>query len=57
MKCKKRKYKDTVAAKLAMASTALKDHRRIKNETRIYRCHRCKAYHLTSQPYREKITA
>lgn len=57
MKCKKRRYRDEVAAKLAMASTALKDQRRIKNEIRTYRCNKCRGYHLTSQPYREKISA
>lgn len=57
MSCKKRRYRDEVSAKLAMASTSLKDHRRIKNEIRLYKCNRCKGYHLTSQPYREKINA
>ena len=57
MKCKKRKYRDEIAAKLAMASTALKDQRRIKNEIRTYKCYKCRGYHLTSQPYREKIIA
>lgn len=57
MKCKKRRYKDQIGAKLAMASTSHKDHRRNKNEIRSYRCYKCKGYHLTSQPYKEKITA
>lgn len=54
MKCKKRKYRDPIAAKLALASTSNKAHRRNKNEIRYYKCYFCNAYHLTSQPYKPK---
>lgn len=57
MKCKKRRYRDEVSAKLALVSTSNNAHRRHKTEIRTYRCNRCKGYHLTSQQYKEKILA
>jgi hypothetical protein len=56
MKCKKRKYRDEIAAKLVMADTARKDHRREKNEIRTYYCRYCRGYHLTSQPFKVKVS-
>lgn len=54
MSCKKRKYRDHIAAKLALTSTGKKDQRRTKNEIRYYKCNICKYYHLTSQEYRPR---
>ena len=55
MKCKKRRYRDEVSAKLALVSTSNNAHRRHKTEIRTYKCNRCRGYHLTSQQYKEKI--
>lgn len=30
------------------------DHGTAKAETRYYRCHRCRGYHLTSQPRKDR---
>lgn len=47
--CHKRKYKDKIAAMLALMScnkSGLKGRSRFEN--RIYFCEECNAYHLTS---------
>lgn len=49
--CRKRRYRDRIAALLALAATGRRKHaRNPKQETRIYRCPACKGWHLTSQP-------
>jgi hypothetical protein len=48
MSCSKIRYRDRVAALLALASTARNEQRREKNERRAYRCPKCKGWHLTS---------
>jgi hypothetical protein len=51
--CTKVRYRDRIAALLALASTASKKHTaREKTEKRVYRCPRCKGWHLTSQEAR-----
>ena len=55
VKCKKRRYRDSIAAKLALTQVSAKDHRRIKTEKRIYYCRLCSGYHLTSVPLRESV--
>lgn len=50
MTCQKVRYRDRVAALLALASTGRADQRRDKNEKRAYRCPRCNGWHLTSRP-------
>jgi hypothetical protein len=52
MTCSKIRYRDRVAALLALASTARNEQRREKNEKRAYRCDRCRGWHLTSQERR-----
>lgn len=52
-RCKKRRYRDLIAAKLALEQIASKSHRREKNEQRVYRCYLCRGYHLTSVPLKE----
>lgn len=51
-KCGKRKYRDRIAALLALAATTQNHKARGKDETRAYHCHLCKGWHLTSQPLR-----
>ena len=49
--CRKRSFRDEVAAKLALATIARKDNTaRRKQERRAYRCERCGTWHLTSRP-------
>jgi hypothetical protein len=49
-KCTKIRYRDKLAAKLALARTAHKDgSHRPKAERRVYRCPSCRGWHLTSQ--------
>lgn len=46
--CRKRKFPDLVAAKLALAKIQRKDKpRRPYTEKRAYKCPHCHAYHLT----------
>ena len=47
--CRKRRYRDRIAALLALAGTGRRKRTR-KQETRAYRCPACKGWHLTSQP-------
>ncbi len=51
MRCRdKIRYRDEIAAKLALATARRKDSsRRDKVETRIYACPICHGWHLTSQ--------
>jgi hypothetical protein len=46
--CSKIRYRDRIAALLALASTGRADQRREKNEVRAYRCPDCGGW-LTSQ--------
>jgi hypothetical protein len=50
--CSKIRYRDRIAALLALASTGRADQRREKNEVRAYRCPDCRGWHLTSQRHR-----
>lgn len=43
------RYRDRIAAELALVSTGKNDQRRAKNEHRSYRCPDCKGWHLTSR--------
>jgi hypothetical protein len=46
----KRRYRDKVAALLAMAEAQRKDGaRRAKMERRAYRCPKCRGWHLTAR--------
>lgn len=55
MKCSKIRYRDRVAALLALANTQHKDSStRTKTERRAYKCPNCKGFHLTSAPLRKK---
>lgn len=48
--CAKRRYRDKIAAKLALASIQADDSSaRPKTERRAYRCPRCRGWHLTSK--------
>jgi hypothetical protein len=50
-RCSKRRYRDRIAALLALASVQRKDgSRRPKTEQRAYRCPDCHGWHLTSRP-------
>lgn len=54
--CRKIRYRDKLAAKIALASTGRK-RGRAKDEQRVYRCPECRAWHLTSHaasPTREE---
>ena len=51
MSCAKRRYRDPIAAKLALATIRQRDNsNRPKTETRWYRCNLCGGIHLTSKP-------
>lgn len=49
MTCRKIRYRDRIAALLALTSTGRAEERREKNEKRAYRCPNCHGWHLTSQ--------
>jgi hypothetical protein len=51
-RCRKIRYRDEVAALLALESTGRRAHKREKEEKRAYRCPRCKGWHLTAQSKR-----
>lgn len=49
-RCSKRRYRDRIAALMALASIRRKDgSRRRKTEQRAYRCLNCNGWHLTSR--------
>ena len=49
--CGKVRYRDEIAAKLALASAQRKDgSHRAKTEKRAYRCPKCRGWHLTAKP-------
>lgn len=51
--CTKRRYKDRIAALLALENTGRKRHTgRQKDERRAYRCPDCCGWHLTSKDER-----
>jgi hypothetical protein len=52
----KRRYRDEVAAKLALSRIATFGEQRETMPTRAYPCPICRGWHLTSQPRREKPT-
>jgi hypothetical protein len=50
MTCRKRRYRDRIAAQLALSTIQTKDKTdRDKTERRAYRCPTCKGWHLTSK--------
>jgi hypothetical protein len=49
VKCSKVRYRDAIAAKLALLSTQRNQQRRSKDERRAYRCPDCRGWHLTSK--------
>ena len=52
-KCTKRRYRDRIAALLALESTGRKRHTgRPKDERRVYHCPDCRGWHLTSEKRR-----
>lgn len=52
-KCFKIRYRDEIAAKLALATIKNQDKAgRPKTERRAYRCPDCGGWHLTSRRYR-----
>jgi hypothetical protein len=52
-RCRKIRYRDRVAALLALASTGRNKHAsRAKEERQAYRCKECNGWHLTSRPPR-----
>lgn len=55
MPCKKIRYRDRIAALLAMANSQHRDaSHRPKTEQRAYRCPLCYGWHLTSRAERRK---
>lgn len=50
MTCRKLRYRDRIAAQLALAQVIRQDkpHRQ-KTEARAYRCPSCRGWHLTSR--------
>ena len=49
-RCRKHRYRDRIAALLALATVQARDKAtRPKSERRAYRCPRCRGFHLTSQ--------
>lgn len=54
-KCRKRRFRDDISAKLAIATIQHKDNTgRPKTECRAYKCNFCKGWHITSEPIYEK---
>ena len=49
MTCAKRRYRDEIAAKLALARITAHGEAREKTPQRAYRCPACRGWHLTSQ--------
>jgi hypothetical protein len=48
--CGRRRYRDRVAAQLALASCGRRRHsRRARDERRVYECRHCNGWHLTSE--------
>lgn len=48
--CRKRRYRDFIAADLALAEVQAKDRAdRPKTEKRVYLCPNCNGWHLTSR--------
>jgi hypothetical protein len=50
-KTKKRRFRDEIAAKLALSRMVCKD----KGAIRVYHCNLCRGFHITSQPQRTTI--
>lgn len=49
-RCRKRRFRDEVAAKLALATIGRRDNAaRPKTERRAYPCPSCRGWHLTSR--------
>lgn len=50
----KRRYRDDLAARIALAGIRHRNHAPHRQEQRAYRCPKCRGWHLTSQPRRRK---
>lgn len=50
-KCHKVRYHDRIGALIALASTQYAPRSK-REEVRVYRCPKCKGWHLTSKPRR-----
>lgn len=46
--CKKRRYRDKLAAEMELARIKRRDKPRPKQEKRSYECPNCRGFHLTS---------
>lgn len=56
-KCTKRRFRDEIAAKMALANIArIDDSKRASDEKRHYFHRDCQAWHLTSQEYRPCVS-
>lgn len=49
MTCAKRRYRDEIAAKLALTNVKQKGDAREKTPRRAYQCPKCHGWHLTSR--------
>lgn len=47
--CKKRKYKDKIAALFALSQCLRQNAKGNRHECRVYFCNKCNSYHLTSK--------
>lgn len=54
--CTKRRYKDKLEAKIALASTQ-RSKSSMRAETRVYWHRQCRAYHLTSKEARVYVAS
>lgn len=48
---RKRRYRDKLSAQLALLHTSRNPNNRRRQEERVYHCHLCNGWHLTSTPY------
>lgn len=53
--CGKVRYRDRIAAELALAKIQHQGHRQGKEEKRAYRCAGCRGWHLASNPSRSLV--
>lgn len=51
-RCSKVKYRDEIAAKLALVKIQRQD-KPGHQESRVYQCERCRKWHTTSKEFRE----
>lgn len=55
MKCVKTRFRDEVGAKIALSQIAVSDKAK-RREVRVYKCPKCRGWHLTSQPKKNAPT-